>query len=324
VLASGNGGGDRLIHFVCEGSGQFSHRCRPADPREIRLCLTQRVFGAIAGLLNASFYLHQSGDEQSCDQEDRISQVDSGSTGWRSVLHRKKCSKAKAESPTDKSPGPKPPKRLLTRPREGNMTPGRRWAKPPPVRCCRKSLPDCNLEVWRALSSPTGSWAADGFLISHRRASDPPNDCATFPMRSRWAGAGVQRPLSTPQSCAWRRAARPRAERTTTRRAGLSGKWIRRARHRSRVTAPKGTLRSRHSVASPWAEQSFTVPGVALGRAAPGSGARSCQQRRTLSCQTGASRRAHLDVIGAGPQIHGLQFSELCRRKRHRCIPRRF
>jgi hypothetical protein len=35
---------------------------------------------------------------------------------WASgnVLHRKKWSKAKAERATDKRPGPKPPKRLLT------------------------------------------------------------------------------------------------------------------------------------------------------------------------------------------------------------------
>jgi len=38
--------------------------------------------------------------------------AESGAGG--NVLHRKKCSKAKAERATDRRPGPKPPKRLLT------------------------------------------------------------------------------------------------------------------------------------------------------------------------------------------------------------------
>jgi hypothetical protein len=44
---------------------------------EIRLRLTQRVFGAVAGLLNAPFYLHQPGNQQCRSQEDCKSQVGS-------------------------------------------------------------------------------------------------------------------------------------------------------------------------------------------------------------------------------------------------------
>jgi hypothetical protein len=47
-----------------EGSRQLSHGGDPADPREVRLCLPQSLFGMIAGLLNTPFHLHQSGDEQ--------------------------------------------------------------------------------------------------------------------------------------------------------------------------------------------------------------------------------------------------------------------
>ena len=59
----GNGGRDRLIHFVREGSSQLSHRGHPAHPCQIRLCLTQSHFGAIAGLLNTPFHLHQSSND---------------------------------------------------------------------------------------------------------------------------------------------------------------------------------------------------------------------------------------------------------------------
>jgi len=33
----GKSGGNWLVHFVCEGSSQLSHRSDPADPCEIRL-----------------------------------------------------------------------------------------------------------------------------------------------------------------------------------------------------------------------------------------------------------------------------------------------
>jgi hypothetical protein len=49
---------------------------------------------------------------------------------------------------------------------------------------------------------------------------------------------------------------------------------------------------------------------VALGRADPGSSARSCQQRRTLFYQTARARCAHLYVVAALPEMHGFQFSD--------------
>ena len=50
-IGVGDGGGNRLIHFVRERSGQLSHGGHPADACEIRLRLTQSPFSAIAGFL---------------------------------------------------------------------------------------------------------------------------------------------------------------------------------------------------------------------------------------------------------------------------------
>ena len=47
-IGVGDGGGDRLIHFVRQGSGQLSHGGHPVHVREIRLRLAQRFFGPLA------------------------------------------------------------------------------------------------------------------------------------------------------------------------------------------------------------------------------------------------------------------------------------
>ena len=59
--------------------------------------------------------------------------------------------------------------------------PGHRWAKPPPWRRRTKLLPDCNVEVWRALHPRLvpGRMMATGPAITELQ--DPPNDCATIP-----------------------------------------------------------------------------------------------------------------------------------------------
>jgi len=74
--------------------------------------------------------------------------------------------------------------------------------------------------------------------------------------------------------------------------------------------SPEGDTEVPHSVARHGQNKVFTVPGVALGRAAPGSGARSCQQRPYTFCQTGCVPARAPRCHSAGPQIHGLQFSD--------------
>src|SRR5260221_1186892 len=46
-IGVGNGGSNRLIHFVGQGGTQLTHRGHPADVCEIRLRLTQRFFGPL-------------------------------------------------------------------------------------------------------------------------------------------------------------------------------------------------------------------------------------------------------------------------------------
>jgi hypothetical protein len=55
-LGVGDGGGDRLIHFVRQGGGQLRHRGHPVDAREIGARLAQRFLGALA--------LEQGGDRR--------------------------------------------------------------------------------------------------------------------------------------------------------------------------------------------------------------------------------------------------------------------
>src|SRR5882672_6931967 len=46
----GDGGGNRLVHFVSQSGSQLSHGGHPADAREIRLRLTQRLLGTFSVL----------------------------------------------------------------------------------------------------------------------------------------------------------------------------------------------------------------------------------------------------------------------------------
>ena len=47
-IGIGDGGGNRLTHFVCQGGSQLSHGVHKVDALEIRLRLTQPLFGTLA------------------------------------------------------------------------------------------------------------------------------------------------------------------------------------------------------------------------------------------------------------------------------------
>ena len=67
-LGVGDGGGNRLIHFVRQGGGQLRHGGHPVDACEIRPRFTQSFFGALL--------LRQGGDR-------REGQNDEGNAGNR-------------------------------------------------------------------------------------------------------------------------------------------------------------------------------------------------------------------------------------------------
>jgi hypothetical protein len=60
-IGVGDGGSNRLIHFVCQGGSQLSHRCDAADARKVRMRLTQSFFGlpALRNVGGAADELHQ-------------------------------------------------------------------------------------------------------------------------------------------------------------------------------------------------------------------------------------------------------------------------
>src|ERR1700674_285654 len=81
-IGVGDGGGNRLFHFVCQGSSQLSQGGHPADVCEIRLRLTQSPFSAITGFLTSPLYLHQPGDQQRRGYEDCKAQEARGLVSW--------------------------------------------------------------------------------------------------------------------------------------------------------------------------------------------------------------------------------------------------